>query len=494
MSRALIEVDRLRRSVKALTERVAWLSRRPASGGGGSVAWGDVTGKPSTFPPSAHGHAISDITDASAAGQAFLTAADDAAQTALLNTFTSSLKGLAPASGGGTSNFLRADGTWVAPPAGGSTDLTYTAVTRLLESSTGTDVTLPLVGADPGLMSAADKTKLDGIASGANNYVHPNHTGDVTSTGDGATVIANDAVTFAKMQDIPTDSLIGRDTTLTGNPETITVTGGIEFSGAGSIRTSAFTGDVTKAAGDTVTTIAINVVNNNKLADMAANTLKGNATAGIADPADLPVNTNSFVGRLTGNIENLGGTEATTLLDVFTSSLKGLAPASGGGTTNFLRADGTWAAPGGGSDPWSYVALAANSVVSTTALADVTGMSFTALANTAYEVEIFGAFQTAATTTGIGVAFDVPTGAAVSGLTLFPSSNTAVLASQQRADNADIAPTTGVGTANTNFPFWGKYLIIVAGTGGTVQLRQRSEIAGSNTTLVAGSRMKWRAI
>lgn len=32
--------------------------------------------------------------------------------------FTSTLDGLAPASGGGTSNFLRADGTWVAPVAG----------------------------------------------------------------------------------------------------------------------------------------------------------------------------------------------------------------------------------------------------------------------------------------------------------------------------------------------------------------------------------------
>jgi len=51
--------------------------------------------------------------------------------------------------------------------AGGATNLTYTAATRLLESSTGTDVTLPLVGADAGLMTAADKTKLDGIASGA---------------------------------------------------------------------------------------------------------------------------------------------------------------------------------------------------------------------------------------------------------------------------------------------------------------------------------------
>jgi hypothetical protein len=37
-------------------------------------------------------------------------------------------------------------GAWVAVGgAGGATDLTYTAATRLLESSTGTDVTLPLV-------------------------------------------------------------------------------------------------------------------------------------------------------------------------------------------------------------------------------------------------------------------------------------------------------------------------------------------------------------
>ena len=33
---------------------------------------------------------------------------------------------------------------------------------------------------------------------------------------------------------------------------------------------------------------------------------------------------------------------------VFTSGVNGLAPASGGGSTNYLRADGTWAAPAGG--------------------------------------------------------------------------------------------------------------------------------------------------
>ena len=50
-----------------------------------------------------------------------------------------------------------------------ATDLTYTASTRLLESSTGTDVTLPEVAAagNSGLMTGSDKTKLDGIESGA---------------------------------------------------------------------------------------------------------------------------------------------------------------------------------------------------------------------------------------------------------------------------------------------------------------------------------------
>ena len=43
-----------------------------------------------------------------------------------------------------------------------------------------------------------------------------------------------------------------------------------------------------------------------------------------------------------------GGKVSTAVLPLFTSVDDGAVPASGGGTTNFLRADGTWAAPGGG--------------------------------------------------------------------------------------------------------------------------------------------------
>lgn len=71
---------------------------------------------------------------------------------------------------------------------------------------------------------------------------------------------------------------------------------------------------------------------NADMANMANNTIKGNDSGGAAAPQDLT------------------GTEVTALLDTFTAGLKGLAPASGGGTSNFLRADGTWAAPSGAGD------------------------------------------------------------------------------------------------------------------------------------------------
>jgi hypothetical protein len=64
-----------------------------------------------------------------------------------------------------------------------------------------------------------------------------------------------------------------------------------------------------------------------RLADMPATTIRGNASGSTAAPT------------------NLTATQVTALLNNFTNALKGLVPASGGGTTNFLRADGSWASP-----------------------------------------------------------------------------------------------------------------------------------------------------
>ena len=55
-------------------------------------------------------------------------------------------------------------------------------------------------------------------------YTHPNHSGDVTSTGDGATVIGTGKVTLPKMADMATNSFIARDSANAGVPEIISAT------------------------------------------------------------------------------------------------------------------------------------------------------------------------------------------------------------------------------------------------------------------------------
>ncbi|CAB4162505.1 hypothetical protein UFOVP783_54 [uncultured Caudovirales phage] len=71
-------------------------------------------------------------------------------------------------------------------------------------------------------------------------------------------------------------------------------------------------------------------VTNAELANMAAATVKGSIAGGVP--------------------EDLNPTQLTALINTFTASLSGAVPAATGGnlTTEFLRKDGTWAAPPGG--------------------------------------------------------------------------------------------------------------------------------------------------
>lgn len=141
------------------------------------------------------------------------------------------------------------------------------------------------------------------------------------------------APTTASYVVISLDATLTQERVLTAGAG-ITITdggagGNVTIASSGGV-TDGDKGDVTVSSSGTVWTIDADVVSNAKLANVSTATLKGRVSAGSGDPEDLT------------------GTQATTLLDVFTSALKGLAPASGGGTSNFLRADGTWAAPPGG--------------------------------------------------------------------------------------------------------------------------------------------------
>ena len=63
---------------------------------------------------------------------------------------------------------------------------------------------------DSNTFTDADHSKLNGIAASANNYTHPNHSGEVTSTADGATVIADNIVDEAnlKVSNSPTNGYV----------------------------------------------------------------------------------------------------------------------------------------------------------------------------------------------------------------------------------------------------------------------------------------------
>ena len=104
--------------------------------------------------------------------------------------------GLVPAPAAGASNrYLRSDGTWQVPP---DTNTTYGLVTTSVN----------------GLMSASDKKKLDGIASGANKYTHPSYTardsGLYKITVDSSGHIS--AVTAVTKSDITALGIPGQDT------------------------------------------------------------------------------------------------------------------------------------------------------------------------------------------------------------------------------------------------------------------------------------------
>lgn len=155
------------------------------------------------------------------------------------------------------------------------------------------DLTATQVSAVLGLGTlAAQNGTFSGTSSGTNTGDQTiTLTGDVTGTGAGsfAATVANDAVTFAKMQNIATDSLIGRDTAATGDPENIALNATLEMDGAGALRRAALTGDVTATAGSNATTIANGAVSFVKQANMSTNRLVGRSTAGAGSPEEIAV-------------------------------------------------------------------------------------------------------------------------------------------------------------------------------------------------------------
>lgn len=157
-----------------------------------SHSWSEITSKPTTFAPSAHSHAISDVTNLQTTldGKASSSHSHSWSEiTSKPSTFTPSahthtVSDLTnfPSQTGNSGKMLVTDGTnlsWATPPTSGGGSVDWANI--LNKPSTFTPSTHTHSNATTsvaGFMSTTDKSKLDGIATGANNYVHPTSDGN----------------------------------------------------------------------------------------------------------------------------------------------------------------------------------------------------------------------------------------------------------------------------------------------------------------------------
>lgn len=127
-----------------------WTDRASVSNSANAVAWGNVTGKPSTFTPSSHIHGV--IKNLSVSGTTITYIKDDnttgTITTQDTNTTYGTFKGATTSEAGSTglviapvagnaNRYLRSDGTWAVPPDTNTTYGVFAKATADAAGSTG---------------------------------------------------------------------------------------------------------------------------------------------------------------------------------------------------------------------------------------------------------------------------------------------------------------------------------------------------------------------
>lgn len=219
---------------------------------------------------------------------------------------------------------------------------------------------------DSNVFTDADHTKLNGIAASANAYVHPNHSGEVTSTADGAQVIVDDVVDEAnlKVSNSPTNGyVLSAQSGNTGGLTWIAAGGGetnqnafsnVAVSGQDTVAADAATDTLNLTAGSNVTittnassdTVTITSTDTNTTYSVGdggltqnnfTNTLKTKLD-GIASSANNYVHPNH-----SGDVVSTA--DGATVIQVDAVDIPMLSATGTASSTTFLRGDNAWVTP-----------------------------------------------------------------------------------------------------------------------------------------------------
>ena len=265
----------------------------------------------------------------SVAGALATTIANDAVTNAkLANVATATIKGRVTAAAGDPEDLTPAQAKSVLAIA--AADVSGLAASATTDTTNASNIATGTLGS----------ARLPAFGSGEVSFA---------AAGGAGTVAAN-AITNAKLADVPTATFKGRTTAATGDPEDLTVAQAkslLNLTGTNSgDQTITLTGDVTgSGTAGFAATIANDAVTNAKLANVATATIKGRVTAAAGDPEDLtPAQAKSVLAIAAADVSGLAAsaTTDTTNASNIASGTLGAArlPAFGSGDVSFAAAGG----------------------------------------------------------------------------------------------------------------------------------------------------------